>query len=244
MAVASSEGAARFHAIWQECAPPIARYARRRLGPDDADGLLARLGRADPAAGLPPLDPASPEAAALEEEIRMSGTAVTDVRTVPFWRRPASLAAAAALVLVVAVGADLLASAGDGGGSEVAAPTTAPPATDPPISPGGLGMCAEIYSLEALAAREMAFDGTVAAVDGDRVTFTVNEWYRGPGGDEITLGGAEGFAAGLTSVADESVLLEPGARLLVAGDGGFAWACGFTQPYDAGVAADWASTLG
>jgi hypothetical protein len=30
---------------------------------------------------------------------------------------------------------------------------------------------------------------------------------------------------------------------LVAGDGSFAWSCGFTQPYDASVAADWKAAL-
>lgn len=29
-----------------------------------------------------------------------------------------------------------------------------------------------------------------------------------------------------------------------AGDGGFAWACGFTQPYDEAVAAQWKEVFG
>ena len=37
--------------------------------------------------------------------------------------------------------------------------------------------------------------------------------------------------------------LRPGARLLVAGDGGFAWGCGFTQTYSPDVASGWRSAL-
>ena len=34
-----------------------------------------------------------------------------------------------------------------------------------------------------------------------------------------------------------------GHRYLVAGDDHFAWACGFTQAYDAAVAAQWSAAL-
>jgi len=34
-----------------------------------------------------------------------------------------------------------------------------------------------------------------------------------------------------------------GTRQLVAGDGGFAWGCGFTQPYDADLADQWNEEL-
>ena len=57
----------------------------------------------------------------------------------------------------------------------------------------------------------------------------------------MTLRGA-GVLGGMTS-AGPSAPLEPGTRLLVAGDGGFAWACGFTQTYDPAVAADWATAF-
>jgi hypothetical protein len=39
------------------------------------------------------------------------------------------------------------------------------------------------------------------------------------------------------------VSLAPGTRLLVSGDGGFAWSCGFTQPYDDATASQWRETL-
>jgi hypothetical protein len=66
-------------------------------------------------------------------------------------------------------------------------------------------------------------------------------WFHGGSDDEVTLAGASALS-GLTSAGD-AVVLEVGARLLVAGDGGFAWSCGFTQPYDDQVANDWATTF-
>jgi len=47
---------------------------------------------------------------------------------------------------------------------------------------------------------------------------------------------------GMTS-AGPGAALAPGTRLLVAGDGGFAWSCGFTQPYDRDVATAWAAAF-
>lgn len=111
------------------------------------------------------------------------------------------------------------------------------------ITPGGStsGSCVELYDLTTLDARETAFDGTVVAVDGDRATFTVNQWFRGGDGASVTLAGASGLQ-GINS-AQPGAALAPGARLLVAGDGGFAWSCGFTQPYDASVAQQWMEAL-
>ena len=79
-------------------------------------------------------------------------------------------------------------------------------------------------------------------IEGDKVTFTVNQWYSGNDQPaEVKLAGADTLN-GLTS-AGPAATLEPGTRLLVAGDGGFAWSCGFTQSYDADIAAEWAEAL-
>lgn len=105
----------------------------------------------------------------------------------------------------------------------------------------GIGSCVATYSLSTLAARDFAFDGTVAAIDGDRVTFRVGQAFKGDLGGEVTL-----TATGMTGTSVTSAggpTLAVGGRFLVAGDDTFAWACGFTQPYDAGVAADWAAAL-
>lgn len=131
-------------------------------------------------------------------------------------------AAAAAAVVVVAV----LANSGTG---------TPAPTADPGA---GIGSCIESYSLESLANRTLAFDGTVTAVAGEQVTFAVNEAFAGISSETVTL-----TASGMTGTAVTSAggpNLAVGERYLVAGEDEFAWACGFTQPYDADVAADWA----
>ena len=179
-----------------------------------------------------------PKARALFERITMSDASTPS----PGARRRSAvvLAAAAVLVLVVAaLAVGLGGDDGDDGSAEVATDTTTTTApAGEPITPGGASAsCVELYDLTTLPNREVAFDGTVEAVDGDRVTFRVDRWYKGGEGAEVTLDGASTIG-GLTSAGD-GVALEPGTRLLVAGDGGFAWSCGFTQPYDAAVAAQW-----
>ena len=211
---------------------------------DEHDDLDA-LRRADP------VDPASlPSARGLEghalfERITMADTTDTTTETTtdpltaappprPPRRRWAIAAVAAAVVIVGAIVG--LAAGGDDDADDVAQP---PPTSTEPISPGGQSsqMCVEVYDLATIANREMAFDGNVIAVNGDEVTFEVNQWFGGGTADETTVGGAGGLGT-LTSVG-EAFALEPGTRLLVAGDQQFAWSCGFTQPYDPDVAADW-----
>lgn len=185
---------------------------------------LRRLRNADPVdpTSVPSLDDDGPRA--LRERILMD-TPTTARR----WSRSAIAATGIASVAAAAV-AFAVTRGGDS------------PSDTGPITPDpGLAMCIATYDLGALADREVAFDGTVASVDGDMVTFTVAEWFRGGDGTSITLGGASGFGS-LTSVSD-GVTLDPGTRLLVAGDGGFAWSCGFTQAYDADVAASWRTAL-
>lgn len=113
----------------------------------------------------------------------------------------------------------------------------------PGVGPGGSTIvgsasCVEQYSLSTLAHRAFAFDGTVTAIAGDEVTFKVNKAFHGSLGDSVTL-----TATGMTGTTITSLggpTLGVGQHYLVAGDAHFAWSCGFTQPYDAGVAAQWA----
>ena len=209
---------------------------------------LTRLGRADP------VDPASApsstdtRAQALFQEITMTDATPpsADTPSSPAFRsKPvARVVMAAALVLLAGiVGAVVLSRTGSDD-PDPAGETAAGEPEDGPITPGGASSasCVEVYDLDTLAHREIAFDGEGQAVDGDRVTLVVNEWYRGGDTPTVTLDGATGLA-GLTS-AGPATGLEPGTRLLVAGDGGFAWSCGFTQPYDEGVAEEWRQALG
>lgn len=161
----------------------------------------------------------------------------TTVKTRPPVRRRFALAASAA----VAVAALVVASIAVFGGSD-----TAP---DELIAGGeqivggepiaSAALCVEFYDLDTLAGREVAFDGTLASIDGDQVTFTVNRWFTGGSGGETTLN-ANGLT-GITSLGGPG--LEPGQRYLVSGSGGFVWACGFTMTYDTAIANQWATVF-
>jgi hypothetical protein len=99
--------------------------------------------------------------------------------------------------------------------------------------------------------RAFAFDGTVLATRGrpDLVTFRVHRWYAGGHRRRITVE----MAVSPRSAAwnDASEYPPPhsvGTRLLVSGEprwGGpplrdpYAWACGFTVPYQPAEAASW-----
>ena len=113
--------------------------------------------------------------------------------------------------------------------------------SDPTTGPGN-AMCVEQYSLETLGNRAIAFEGTVIAISGDRVTFAIGTAYRGVTGTSITLNAAGMTGPSITSAGGPNLVV--GGRYLVAGELDFAWACGFTQPYDAGVAASWATAFG
>ena len=106
---------------------------------------------------------------------------------------------------------------------------------------GGAATCIR-FDLELLAQQEFAFDGTVAAIDGESVTFDVGKWYRGPGDASVTLtqvGQGEGAVM-------EGILVDfqVGSRYLVSGAGGVITGCGYSQAWDASAAADWASAFG
>jgi len=212
---------------------------------------LERLRAADPA----PSDAieemtTSARARALRAELTMQTDDPTPTPT-PTWRRTA-LAGLTLVALAIGGVAVAIQLADDGGaaGDDLADPVTTPddgtaPGTggeQPDAMPpgGGMAMCLAVYSPETLADREVAFAGTVTAMAGDDITFDVEEVFRGDVGETETLGGAE-FIGGINP--DNPTPVAVGDRLLVAGDGGFAWGCGFTQPYDDEVAATWRDVL-
>ena len=117
----------------------------------------------------------------------------------------------------------------------------------PGITPGGSigtgsAACVEQYSPTTLANRSFAFDGSVSAIDGEQVTFTIGTAYRGAAGGTITLDAPGMTGTAITSAGGPNLAV--GERYLVAGDDHFVWACGYTQPYDAAVGAEWAAALG
>jgi hypothetical protein len=122
----------------------------------------------------------------------------------------------------------------------VRGPASPSPSQDPvgggAAGGGAAGMCLA-FSLDELAMRDFAFDGTVTVVDGEQVTFTVNESFIGELSGSVTLTAPDYSQTSL----EGGIPLEVGGRYLVSGDDGIVWGCGFTQAYDASTAAEWAS---
>jgi hypothetical protein len=202
----------------------------RRFEGDPVEALRG----ADPLNRLDvPPDTTGAHARALFQEVTSMDTIEreTPLTTPRPVRRRFALAAAAAAVVAVAVTSAVVFTGGDSTGDEQIA-------GGEPIA--SMALCVESYDLNTLANREVAFDGTLASMDGDQVTFTVNRWFTGGSGDEATFN-ANGLT-GITSLGGPS--LEPGQRYLVSGSGGFVWACGFTMTYDTGIAGQWATVFG
>jgi len=122
-------------------------------------------------------------------------------------------------------------------------PTPVPPSVEPSDggpNTGGGGVAACIrYDTAILAGMDLGFDGTVTDITGEQVTFRVNRAFKGVAGEAITLTNPGG-----TLGNDGSLDMSVGDHLLVAGSGSAINACGYTQPYDAAVAAEWASAFG
>ena len=194
-----------------------------------------------------PVDPLDvPSASLARVSARVQENIMTDHRSAPAGGRPARPTArlaifGAALALVAIVG---LPTMFGGGPAQVAVvptagvPTDAPPDDGPITGGGGMAMCIQ-YDHSILVTFGTAFDGTVSAISGDQVTFTVNTGFKGAAESEITLTNPAGELS-----ADGSVGLEVGARYLVAGNESTIVGCGFTQPYDAAEAVAWAAAFG
>ena len=192
------------------------------VGPDPLDELRA----ADPVV------PDRRSSASLARiRARVGQEVMTSATPTPSWRARslgfgAGVVALSALALVLAFG-------GRG-----AAPGITPGGSVDP----GLAACVEPYSPTAITRRAFAFEGTVIAVDGDRVTFAVGTAWRGASSSTITLEAPGMTGSPITSAGGPNLTV--GERYLVAGDDTFVWACGYTQPYDPAIAEEWAAAFG
>lgn len=192
------------------------------VGPDPLDELRA----ADP------VHPDRlPSASLARIRARVGEEVMTSATPTRSWRGrslglAAGVVALSALALALAFGGRGLVPGSEPGGS---------------LGPGSAS-CVEPYSPTAIARRAFAFDGTVQAIDGERVTFAVGTAWRGAVGTTITLDAPGMTGPPLTSAGGPSLVV--GGRYLVAGDDRFAWACGYTQPYDPAIAEEWAAALG
>ncbi len=141
------------------------------------------------------------------------------------------LAVAGALALAIAFGSNL-------GAQAPADPVAANPTpSENPAAGGGMASCL-VYDPANLPTFDVVFDGTVTAIDGDQVTFDVNEGWKGADGS-ITLTAPDIDIALVGPMPD----FEVGGRYLVSAAESTINACGYTLDYDAAEAADWAAAF-
>jgi len=120
----------------------------------------------------------------------------------------------------------------------VPTPSEAPVASGNPAAGGGAASCL-VYEPANLPTFETVFDGTVTAIDGDQVTFTVNEgWKNAEGTVTLTVPQVD---VALTGPLPEFTV---GGRYLVTAFDSTINACGYTLDYDAETAATWAAAFG
>ncbi|MGI8616485.1 MAG: hypothetical protein ACR2L4_06865 [Actinomycetota bacterium] len=136
----------------------------------------------------------------------------------------ASLAVAAALAVVVM--------------ERDAGPRRVPVTPDAAWLTRTTASCLEQYGPQTLQARSWAFEGVITAIDGPldasaddpggsptSVTLEVVRWFWGGSEEEVSL---RTYTSPSSAAEVEKSL---GARLLLAGEEDFLWACGFTRPY-------------
>jgi hypothetical protein len=210
--------------------------------------LRDRLARLDPL-GDASTDPVtSPSARALLEDIMNTPlTEPSEAAPTPFDlepRRPRSawwkpLGAAAAIVAVLAVGIVALTRDGDDEPDVADAPAVTDslatqPGTQAPAKlkvielsagdPNTMAMCMEVTP-ETLADMQVAFKGTVDAVDGEIVTLTIDQIYTGTDAQVATLVAPAGMEALIGSVQ-----FEVGQQYFVTAFDGVVNYCGFSGP--------------
>jgi hypothetical protein len=137
------------------------------------------------------------------------------------------LALAGAFALAIALGNGFGIQTPAGGDGNGATPDPA----------GGFASCLA-YDPASLPTFDIVFDGTVTAVDGDQVTFDVNEDWKGAG-ETITLTAPEADMALTGPIPD----FEVGGRYLVSAAGTTVNACGYSLDYAADDAAAWAAVF-
>jgi hypothetical protein len=184
------------------------------------EDLRRRLARMDPMhPGVPTESTTSESSRELLEQIMTTPTKErAEDQNAP--RRTWTVAVAAVAALVVAVAGGLALT--DGG-------ETAPVAEAPPIelNAGGedvMASCIVFSPGELERVAEIAFEGTVTSVEGDTITLTVDNWYRGgDGAAEVVLNAPQGLEALIGGVP-----FETGGQYLISAQGGNVTYCGFS----------------
>ncbi|HWB90180.1 MAG TPA: hypothetical protein VG872_13380 [Acidimicrobiia bacterium] len=185
-----------------------------------SDELRKRLARLDPMGPGVPTEPTTTESSRQMMEMIMSTPIKEAEQTQPAPKHPWFYGVAAAAALVFAVGGGLLLTGGDGD----------PVASGPPLELNAGGeditqMCIAFSPEELEKVAEIAFAGTVTAVNGNDVTLTVDDWYRGGDAAEVALNAPQGMEALIGGIP-----FEVGAQYLITAQDGNVNYCGFSGP--------------
>lgn len=206
----------------------------------DDEQLRSRISASDPVLDGIPIEPAdSPSARTLLEAIMSTeldtdntDTTANGTNVLPLEprRKRWTLAALGA----AAVGALAIAGAAVGGAFDGGEPNLAddPPAVEQPtvleLSGGetdpSMMMCMALDST-LVSQSPVAFRGVVDTIEGDTVTLTVEEWYRGGDAQVVTITAPLGMEALIGGIA-----FEPGQTYLVGAVDGVVSYCGLSGP--------------
>ncbi len=193
------------------------------------DELLARLRAADPADRAP----AAPERW-IQDLTEATMTESSTTPSEPGARRGVWLLAVAAAVIIAGIGGYALTSRTNGTGivpPPIAASSSGPTTTQLQAPPATDAKCM-VPNATTLKIADLAFAGTVSAIDGDQVTLDADFWYLGGPTDQVVVTATPADLQALLS----AVSFEDGQRYLVAAHDGNVMVCGFSAPYDASLA--------
>ena len=160
-------------------------------GFDEDPQLRALLGQADPARSLTPADPEG-LARLLEDTMSQDLDTRPELEQTTELRRRGPLAwlvAAAAVAVIAGGGYAAVSSMQDNGTVQQAGPSTSPvePVDEPAVvtlqAPTAVPAKCAVPTPELLGGAEVAFAGTVTAIDGDVVTLTPTETFAGESAD-------------------------------------------------------------
>lgn len=192
--------------------------------PRDAD-LHARLRAADPAADLPAAEPS-------EVDHLLTRVVHSDLRETGTRRRNAlTWLVAAAAVVVIAVGVTWWIRDDDAEPGVVAKPLSSgsaqPAAEVTELTAGSAAARCMMPTAELLAAKPVAFEGTVLGIADGVVTIRTATVYAGDVGDRVTVRGTIAPDTGTIEGDPEFVA---GQDYLVAADAGQVVGCGLSGP--------------
>lgn len=182
------------------------------------DDLRQRLANIDPMKPDVRVEPVTSESSRRLLEKVMS----TDLKEHAAGRQPRrslrALPVAAVAALVLAVGGVIAFNNLPGTSPEAALELNAP-------AEDMMASCIMFSAEELARVAEIAFEGTVTAVDGSRVTLAVDTWFRGGEYSEVALEAPLGMEALIGGIP-----FEMGGQYLISAQGGTVNYCGFSGP--------------